>query len=89
MVKLGLVTALCAATAAVAVSSAFAEVPPDAVGRCPLGAGDPRPVRDIFLFGSVFYGLQSADINGDGYTCIRLLPNSPTRIAFSDNALPL
>jgi hypothetical protein len=37
----------------------------------------------------VFYGLQSADINGDGYTCIRLLPNSPTNIVFSDNALPL
>jgi hypothetical protein len=89
MVKLGLVTALCAATATIAVSSAFAETPPDAVGRCPNGAGDPRLVNDIYQYGSVFYGLQSADINGDGYTCIRVLANSPTKIAFSDNALPL
>jgi hypothetical protein len=89
MVKLGLVTALCAVTAAVGVSSALAITPEDAVGRCPNGAGDPRPVNDIYQYGSVFYGLQSADINGDGYTCIRLLPNSPTKIVFSDNALPL
>jgi hypothetical protein len=89
MIKLGLVIALCGATAAVAVSSALAVTPADAVGRCPIGAGEPRPVADIYLYGSVFHGLQSADINGDGYTCIRELSNSPTKIVFSDNALPL
>lgn len=80
---------VCTAVAAIAASSAAADVPVDALGLCPNGAGDPRPVSDIFTFGSSFYGLQSADINGDGYTCIRILEHSPTKIAFSDNVLPL
>jgi hypothetical protein len=88
MLRTGLAVTVCAAVAAVGASSVGA-VPDGAVGRCPDGVGDPRPVADIYLFGSSFYGLQSADINGDGYTCIRMLENSPTKIVFSDNVLPL
>lgn len=36
-----------------------------------------------------FYGLQAADLNGDGWSCVRLLPQSPTELAFTDNRVPL
>lgn len=35
-----------------------------------------------------FYGLQSADLNKDGLSCVRYLSNSPTELAFMDNRLP-
>lgn len=88
MLRSGFVVAVCAAVSAIGASSAAA-VPSGAVGRCPDGLGDPQPVSNIYDHGKNFYGLQSADVNGDGFTCIRILQNSPTKIAFSDNALPL
>ena len=48
----------------------------------------PRLVRDIYNYGSSFYGLQSADINGDGFTSSGYRER-PAKMIFFDNALPL
>ena len=38
---------------------------------------------------AVPYSLVAADLNGDGLSCVRFLPQSPTELAFTDNRLPL
>ena len=53
------------------------------VGSCPKGF-DPQPVS--FLDNYSVGGLQSADLNGNGTTCVKLL-NTPSDIVFMDDVI--
>jgi hypothetical protein len=70
--------------ALLAVPSLASAAPP--IGGCPPGF---NPMLTINIPGyGTFYGYQSADLNGDGTSCVRFLPNSPTELVFMDNVVP-
>ena len=77
-------TAVTALTAAVAVPLTASAGGP-AQGGCPPGFNEVL-TASIPGFGQ-FYGYQSADLNGDGKSCVRPL-NSPTELVFMDNVVP-
>ena len=73
--------AVCAVLVVPGVASAGG--PPK--GGCPPGF-DPTPTASIPGYGT-FHGYQSADLNGDGMSCVRFL-SSPTELVFMDNVVP-
>jgi hypothetical protein len=83
MVKVGLVASVCAAAvAAIGATSALGNGPP--TGNCPVGF-DPQPTS--FLDDYSVGGLQSADLNGNQMTCVKLL-DTPSDIVFMDDVVP-
>jgi hypothetical protein len=83
MVKVGFVATVCAAAvAAIGATSALGGGPP--IGNCPVGF-ELKPTS--FLSGFSVGGLQSADLNGNQMTCVKLL-NTPSDIVFMDDVVP-
>jgi len=82
MVKRAFVaTVFAAAVAAVGTTSAMGEGPQ--VGTCPNGFVL-HPIE--YLSGFSVGGIQSADLNGNGSTCVKLL-NTPSDIVFMDDVV--
>ena len=81
-----LVAIVCAATVAgIGAASALGGGEPKGprVGSCPAGfVSQPLSFLDDYSVG----GLQSADLNGNGYTCVKLL-STPSDIVFMDDVV--
>ena len=83
--RLQVVAAACGVVVVAAVGAATPAIGagPPATGNCP----DSFTLQDTsFLNSYSVGGLQSADLNGNGKTCVKLL-NTPSDIVFMDDVM--
>jgi hypothetical protein len=92
MRRILLVLAVAALMAVMVASSAAAQGPPDQAQGPPVGGCPPGYTLETVDFVVAHVGQEdpSMDPNGDGYTCLKLLPTGAgLRATWHDNVTPL